>query len=221
MRILMSIPVALLIFVLCQPTLAQNQTWHTVQIPGICTYQIPPSVEIQKGTYKEYSDKITGLILKIEASPDRVIAQPKGINAFDPQALAHYCRIIVETDRGRRGEYESLGSPLAVSAGQLREFDSTFKQQMQQAAIMSTAKGMKMELLSWQSSKVVRVNGVDALKTTYTRSVNDGPPAIVNVYFIQNNDCMHRITISYRLSEKNIWEEDFDKVIYTFRFNRR
>lgn len=221
MRILISIPIALLVLVLCQPSLAQNQVWQTVSIPGICIYQLPPSVEIQSGTYKECSDKIAGLILKIETSPDRVIAQPKGINDFQLQALAHYCRVIVETDRGRCGEYESLGSPLAVSEEELRGIDSTLKRQMQQTAAISTAKGMKMELLSWQLTKVVKVNGVDALKITYTRSMNDGPPAIVNMYLVQNNDCMHRITISYRLSEKKLWANDLEKVIYTFRFTRR
>jgi len=32
-----------------------------------------------------------------------------------------------------------------------------------------------MTILSWQGVKITRVNGVDALLTTYTRSINDAP----------------------------------------------
>jgi hypothetical protein len=221
MRFFVLVFVAFCILGLCQVAPAQNQTWQTISIPGICTYQIPPSVEIQRGTYKELSDKFLGLVLEIEASPDQVIAQPKGINSFDPQALKRYCRIIVETDHGRRGQYKSLDSPFAVSEQELLELDAILKQQIQQAATMSTAKGMKMVLLSWQPVKIVRVNGIDTLKTTFSRSVNDGPPAVVSMYLVQNNDCMHRITISYRLSEKSLWARDLEKVIDTFSFKKR
>jgi hypothetical protein len=221
MRFFLSITVAFCVLGLCRLTAAQDQTWQTVSIPGICTYQIPPSVEIQKGTYKEFNDKLRGLVLEIETSAERVVAQPKGINSFDPQARKRYCRIIVETDRGQLGEYESLDTPLAVSEEELRELDTFLKQQMQKEAAMYTAKKMKMDLLSWQPARIVRVNGVDALKTTYIRSINDGQPAIVNIYCIQNNDCLHKITISYRLSEKTLWASDLDKIIDTFKFKKR
>jgi len=79
---------------------AQNATWETVSVPGICTFQIPPTVEIQAGAYKRYNDQLTKTILEITESPDRAVAQPKGINAFNPVALNRYWRIIVETEKG-------------------------------------------------------------------------------------------------------------------------
>jgi hypothetical protein len=199
---------------------AQDATWETVSIPEICTYQIPPTVEIQKGTYKKVVDQLQKTILKIDQSPDRVIAQPKGINNFDPLALKRYCRIIVETERGSKGDYLKLYEPLAASAAELRELDKEMKNEMQQAAL-AAPKGMKMTILSWQPSKIVRVNGVEALLTSYTRSVNDAPPVLVRMYMIQNNDAMHKIAISYRESEKDLWAEDLNKVIDTFKFQKR
>jgi len=196
-------------------------SWETVSIPGICTYQIPPTVEIQKGTYKRVNDQFRKTVLEIDTTPDRVVAQPKGINDFDPVALKRYCRIIVETKRGSKADYCRLDEPLAVSALELRELDKEFKGQIQQAAALSTSKGMKMTILSWQPTKIVRVNGVDALLTTYTRSMNDAPSALVRMYKIQNNDCLHTITISYREAESDHWAEDFGKVIGTFKFSKR
>ena len=200
---------------------AQDATWETISIPSICTYQIPPTVEIQNGTYKKFNDQIRKVILEIDTTPDRVVAQPKGINDFDPVALKRYCRIIVETERGSRGDYSKLDEPLAVSASELQELDKELKSQNQQAAALLTSKGTKVTLLSWQPVKIVRVNGVDALLATNTRSVNDAPPALVRMYSIQNGDVMHKITISYRQSEKDIWATDLDKVIGTFKFKKR
>ena len=96
-----------------------------------------------------------------------------------------------------------------------------FRQQMKQAAAISTDKGMKMEILSWLPAEITKFNGVNAIKMTYSRSMKNKPPAIVNIYLIQNNDCMHTITISYRTTEEHLWANDLGKVIDTFKFNKR
>jgi len=202
-------------------TQAYEITWETVSIPGICTFQIPPTVEIQKGTYKWVSDQFKKMVLEISESPDRVVAQPKGINDLDPIALKKYCRIIVETERGTKGDYARLDEPLLVSEAELKELDKESKNQLEQLAAMWDAKGVKMTILSWQPIKITRVNGVDALVITYTRSLNDAPSVLVQVYRIQNNDVMHSIAISYRESEKEIWADDLGKVINTLKFEKR
>jgi len=202
-------------------TQAQDTTWETVSIPGICTFQIPPTVEIQKGTYKRIVDQFKKMVLEISESPDRVVAQPKGINDFNPTALKKYCRIIVETERGTKGDYAKLDEPLLVSEAELKELDKELKNQFEQVAAMWNTKGVKWTILSWQPVKITRVNGVDALVITYARSINDAPSVLVRVYRIQNNDIMHSIAISYRESEKEIWADDLGKVINTFKFEKR
>jgi hypothetical protein len=200
----------------------QDATWETVSIPEICTYQIPPTVEIQKGAYKKIKDQLGKIIFEIEPSSNRVVAQPKGINDFDPAALKRYCRIIVSTLRGTRGDYLKIDEPFALSAAELKELDNGIQESAQQEVALSTAKGiMRITLLSWQPVKIVRVNGVNALLWTYSRSMNDAPAVLVRGYWIQNSDCFHNITISYRENESNLWAEDLGKVIGTFKFKKR
>lgn len=214
--------VLLFVFIVCSSqAVAKDQEWQTVSIPGICTFQIPPTLEIQKGLYKQLGDRYQDKVLKITSSYDKVVAQPKGINSFDSQALTLYSRVIVNTDRGRPGDYESLEAPLAVSEDELREIDTMLKNEVQQAAADTTARGVRMKILSWQPVHIVRVNGVDALKMSYSRRMNDALPVFVNIHMIQNNDYMHKITISYRLAEKSIWETDLIKVINSFKFKKR
>lgn len=200
---------------------AQDRRWQTVSIPGICTFQIPPTMEIQKGTYKVLSDIFRGQVLETLPSESRAVAQPKGINSFSAEALELYARVIVDTERGSRGEYEALDAPLAVSGAELREFDAALKQGVMQASSQSSRKGVKTRVLSWAPLRIERLNGVDALCNSYTRSMNDGPPAIVYRYLIQNNDSLHTITVSYRLSEKKLWASDLAKVAGTFKFKKR
>jgi hypothetical protein len=216
-----AIVVALVLLAGVLTTQAQETTWETVSIPGICTFQIPPTVEIQNETYKRISGQAKRMVLEISQSSDSVIVQPKGINDLNPVALKKYCRIIVGIERGTKGDYARLDEPLLVSEAELKELDEEFKNQLEQQTAMLNAKGVKMTILSWQPFKITRVNGVDALVNTYTRSINDAPSVLVQVYRIQNNDVMHTITISYRESEKEIWADDLMRVINTFKFKKR
>jgi hypothetical protein len=199
---------------------AQDETWKTVSIPGICTFQIPATVELQKGAYKKRMDRLYKN-MEVDLTPDRVVAQPKGINDFDPVALKRYCRIIVETERGSRGEFAKLDEPMVLSAAELKGMDTEIKNQLQQEVALLASNGMKMTILAWQGTKITRVNGVGALLTTYARSVDGASPALVRKYHIWNNDCVHLITISYRESESNLWEADLGNVIGTFKFKKR
>ena len=199
----------------------KNETWETVSIPGICTFQIPSTVELQKGTYKKLNDKLRKTLLEIDTTPDFVVAQPKGINDFDPAALKRYCRVIVETARRSKGDFAKLDARMALSAAEMKELEAEVKNQVKQGAELATSKGIRMTILSWRGVKITQVNGVDALLTTYTRSMNDAPSVLVSEYKIQNNDCLHTITISYRESESNLWAADLGKVIGTFKFKKR
>lgn len=198
---------------------AQGTNWETVSIPGICTYQIPPTLEIQAGKYKTISDQFHKKILEITHTPDSVVAQPKGINVFNQKALKRYCRVMVETRRGKAGDNPKLDEPMAVSAADLREVNESYKSNIYNSA--AALKGMKMKILSWLGTKVARVNGVDAILATYTRSVNDAEPVMVRMYTIANNDAVHTITISYRESERQLWANDLNKVVESFKFKKR
>jgi len=74
------------------PAQSDNRQWEVVSVPGICTFQIPPTVEIQKGTYKKANDQFRKAILQIVTSPNHVMAQPRGINGGFKAILPDNCR---------------------------------------------------------------------------------------------------------------------------------
>jgi hypothetical protein len=151
-----------------------------------------------------------------------VIAQPKGINDADPDALKRYCRIIVETECSSNGENTALHERLEFSPAELKEIDEALKSAAREAATAATARGMKSEIVSWEPVRISRINDVDMLVMTYTRSGAAAESSVwVRQFMIMNKDCTHKVIISYRSSEKELWAEDLHKVIETFKFEER
>jgi len=211
----------ILLFFLKVQLFASIINWHTISMPAVGTFQIPPSMEIQAGKYKEISD---GFQQKIQIPFDtgRVVAQQKRLNEYDKKAFQSYTRILVETDYGSPGDYENINTRIKASRLELQELDNTFREGIEESfSKISSTSPMTMKLLSWTPVSIVQINGVSMIKIQYTRTVNNAPAALVNIFTVQNNDRMHRITVSYRQSDANLWKNDLDKVIYTFKFNRR
>jgi hypothetical protein len=179
-------------------------------------------MEIQAGTYKRISDRVHKEVLELPIDPSRVLAQQKDLNSYKKKAFKTYARIIVETEYGRRGDYEQITTQLTASKFELRELGGIFRQEMETELRKISAKGkMTMKLISWFPVKLAEINGVSMIHLRYTRSVNNGPEALVNMYIVQNDDRMHRITVSYRISNAYLYKDDLAKVINTFRFKNR
>lgn len=200
---------------------SSTNMWQMVSMPNVGTFQIPSSMEIQAGTYKEISDNFQRKI-QIPFNEDRVVIQQKRLNEYNKKAFQSYTRILVETDYGQPGEYENITTHIDASPQELQELDSTFRKEVEGSfSTISSTTPMSIKLLSWTPLKIVQINGISMIKLQYTRSINDGQSALVNLFLVQNNDRMHRIAVSYRQSDANLWKNDLDKVIYTFKFNRK
>lgn len=212
---------SILFFLFSVQLFSSTNIWQTVLIPNVGTFQIPPSMEIQAGTYKEISDNFQRKI-QIPFNEDRVVIQQKRLNEYNKKAFQSYTRILVETDYGQPGEYENITTHINASPQELQALDTTFRKEMEESFSKISSTGtMTMKLLVWTPVSIVQIKGVSMIKLQYTRSVNGAPSALVNLYVVQNNDRMHRITVSYRQSDANLWKNDLDKVIYTFKFNRK
>jgi hypothetical protein len=63
-------------------------------------------------------------------------------------------------------------------------------------------------------------NKIIYIKHKYERKGLNGNVKVVD-YYLYNNDEMVKLTISYRISESNLWENDLDKIIDTFHFKEK
>ncbi len=217
LRIIIVVALTLLVM---EPSQGQDHNWQLVVIPGVCSFKIPATFELQNGGYREETDDLLKKIFKIE-DPDRIIIQPKGINDFDPDTLKKYCRIIIKTETKTQGTFPKLGDKLNFSNNELNQMYSEIKGQLSKDISNFKSKGYLMEIISLEMPQIIQINRYQAIKYEYVRSINQNPPVRVIEYLIFNNDSLHKISLSYRISEKAIWEDDLFKVIKTFDFIKR
>jgi hypothetical protein len=80
-------------------------------------------------------------------------------------------------------------------------------------------KQMGSELINIENVKVGKnANKFVYIKQQYTRKGLNGNVKVAD-YYIHNNNEMVKLTISYRISESNLWKSDFNKIIDTVSFN--
>jgi len=75
-----------------------------------------------------------------------------------------------------------------------------------------------MRLLSGPFYKWVDVNGTKAIEIKYRRAGNGLNTTSCCIYLLQNNKEMVKLMLSFRDSEKYLWEQDFSHIIQTFKW---
>lgn len=183
--------------------------WSRVYIKDVGYYDLPPTLEIQKGKYKSYIDKKTKL-LGYDSSGD-LVAQTKGLN--DSKITNNYARVQLETTIAEEGKYEKLDFDITENSQEfIQEFESNFK-----STVQKKFKQLNINIKKWYPSKMEVVNGMSCIHASYIRQFKNAPIVVVHLYLFQNNDRLHMLTLSYRLSEIEYWKTDFDKILSSFK----
>lgn len=184
--------------------------WERIDIKGVGFIDIPPSMEVQAGSYKDFADN-----LKQQNGTEisNIVIQTKGANDWDRQGLKKYSRILISTTHGNFGEFASLNMPITKDdLEQLPEVDKFLKDQL-----IQSFEGMPFKLIEWRGTAFERINGMACLIFSYTRILDGKTPVLVTTYNFSNNDRSHLLTFSYRLSETEIWKYDILTAVNSFR----
>lgn len=184
--------------------------WERIYIKNVGSFDLPSTMEVQRGKYREFVDEIKK-IKGFDAS--QLTAQQKGLNEFGKEGFEKYARVMVETTFGSAGDFEKFNFNLAkITQADIAELNTIYKQQIQQSFL-----GTGLKLIEWYPVKVEKVNGVSCFHISYKRQLQDNPIVLVNIYYFHNNDRMHNLTLSYRLSEADYWKLDFATILKSFR----
>ena len=197
------------------PLPALKTGWDRIYIENIGSVDLPPTMELQKGSFKEFVDnKLKSQDIPVD--PYRLVAQQKGVNASKAD-FKKYARVIVETKMGSPGSYDKINFNInTYSKTDIVELDKMFKETMLQEFLQIKDMGQQ-RLIEWYPTKVEIINGMSCIHVSYTRQLGNNPIVLVNMFLFQNNDRLHTLTLSYRLSESNYWEEDFVNILKSFR----
>jgi len=184
--------------------------WQRIYVKNLGSFDLPPTMEVQKGKYKEYIDDLNK---KRGYDANQLVAQQKGLNSFENNGFKKYARVMLETTIKSPGDYSKLDfNILTISQSDIQELNITFKQQIEQGFI-----GSDLKLIEWYPLKIEKANGMSCLHIRYKRQLKNEPLVLVNTYIFQNNDRMHTLTLSYRLSDVGFWKVNYDSILKSFR----
>ncbi len=187
--------------------------WERIYIENIGSFDLPPTMEIQNGRYKEFmveQHRVKGY------DTPKLTAQQKGLNTYNNNSFNRYARVIFITDYGQSGDYATLDFNInQYSQSEISELNEITRQNTVQSFV-----GTEMKLIEWYPLKIESVNGMSCIHIKYKRKIADSPEVLVNSYYFQDFDKMHTVTLSYRISESSYWREDFAKILKSIRINK-
>lgn len=200
------------------------QGWTIIEISGLGSIAIPPTIELRDDDsfVALLADDFRNSLItkkKIEIIKPQLTFQPKGVTSLDKDAIAKYARILITVEKGDQGEFLSNNEALDLTRSELDQLNSMYRQSFE-ADAKRLGDG-QLKLLAWETIKVVKINGMAAIKIAYLRQALSNPPVYVQTYNFLNSDERIEITLSYRDNEKHLWAEDFEASINSFRYFKK
>lgn len=197
------------------------KTWTLYEIENIGQLAVPPTLELRDDN--SFTALAADIIhdsyvthKKIEMTKSQLVFQPKGSNELDKEAFSKYARIMITYSKGEYGDFYKWNEKFELTESEYKELDDYFKNEVVNPMAM-----MNIKLIKWYPLEFGNVNGLSYMKTSFTRQMSDNPIVKVDKYNFFNSNEAVEITLSYRITESEIWKDDFSKVINTFSFKTK
>lgn len=197
------------------------KTWTLYEIANIGKLAVPPTLELRDDN--SFTALAADIIhdsyvthKKIEITKSQLVFQPKGSNELDKEAFSKYSRILINYNKGEYGDFYKWNEKYEFTDLEYKELDEYFKEE-----VVTPMSLLNIKLINWYPLEFGNVNGLSYIKISFTRQMANNPIVKVVRYKFFNTDEAVEITLSYRLSESDIWESDFSNVINTFSFKTK
>jgi hypothetical protein len=184
-----------------------------VDIPNVGTINLPDNMQIKDliaeagEALREKVSREFNIDLNNEGGIKRnLVAIQKG--------MKNYARIIVETIPGEPGDFERIDAKYTLSKQEMIEIEESVR-----STFASQFKNTPLKILEWYSFKLIYVNGMRALSFSFKRQLLNNPPVIAKYYIFQNYDRMIRLTVSFRLKERHLWEKELENAVHSFKIS--
>lgn len=136
-----------------------------------------------------------------------IVFQPKGLSDKKKDALDHYCRIMILSDKDNSCPYPSSNEK-SFSDDELNELLSDVYQEQEALEYVHFVVYPTASIESTHS-------GATYIKFHYTRNGTKGDVS-VNICYFFNYDCFVKAIFSYRESEEDLWKQKLSRALNSF-----
>lgn len=210
--------VALLIFVVY--IIAQNgedvnkdiavpQDWAEYKFnDGVFSIKVPPTVELRGNTDK-HTQMLSNSGLPTFIDEHSVIFQQKGLSFHQDEAKGKYARIILQFYTKAPNTFPKRHE--SISAPTQQEVYEIINNQIGYSPTPPNVYDIEY------GNEII--NGNQCFIIRYTRTgVNNAPPVKSKICIFLNDRYFAKIVYSYRVVHSEIWANDFDQSLQTFRW---
>ena len=191
---------------------ASEAGFDEYSIQDFGTILIADIMELQGGKFREFAKQYQEKTGMRVVDSNLATFQQKGVNDFTAEGRTTYARVMVQTIFNQAGEIFKTDELSTLSAKDLSDFDGETK-----AGILRDVQAANVKVLSWYGTVVSRIGTYRALHTSYLRQFGTKPSVRVDEYIFFNHDRIHKISISYRVEDKSIWEERLHRTLDSIR----
>lgn len=202
--------------IMCLQLFAQSKI--TYDIEGKVYLTIPSVYEIQKASeynmdgnveyINTYTKKNGEVFIESTTGDKHFVFQQEGLNKHNKDAFEQYSRIVIDY-------FVELDMPGYVD--KIKTDENFFKMTINQLDSGLSVQGMKIEEII--DYGVLSINGFPATKIEYVRSgYNGAKPVHCSLYEIFNKNEGIILCVSYRIEEKDKWQEVEKFIIHSLHF---
>ncbi len=194
--------------------------WTQIEIPAFVTVDIPPTMELQKGSYKNFKEMIAKISLNLDLRDQALTFQQVGLNDREEGSTRRYARIIFKSFFDKDGEFDLSDEELTADALKQIETDeySNLKKGIEQ--IKRSGFGVT-KLIKWYPVQKARLGGLSGYRIAYIRQQRTEPPVYVEYYKLGSGHYLHTVTFSYRQNEEAFWKSDYCEIKRRIKFIRK
>ncbi|MCM1502076.1 MAG: DnaJ domain-containing protein [Bacteroidales bacterium] len=174
--------------------------WETYEIKGKYVISAPPTLELHSEN-DELFKPVDGL----------TVFQQAGLCKMTEKSKKLYCRIMIQYYDGKPGDFlkKHEHAPLNLQ-------DKKFIEQLVDKELGPQSSLIGHIDYSWKS-----INGQKYIEANYTRTgvnFDFSIPVKCRLCLFQNGNEMVKIVLAYREKETDLWAEDFQTVLNTFKW---
>lgn len=191
--------------------------WKEAKIEGICTINIPSSMEPAGGLYGAIPPNFFGQPEpRDDSAPVHPITlQQKGLNALNADAQNQYARLMIDVPMKHDPSLPPPGKE--ITPHHLADLDKAMRDAIQ-APVKIDNVTIPMRLISYEPSTLIKVQGREAIYTRYCRQGGSKPPVTVHCYHFSHRHRYVIISLSYRDCEEALWKVDLFKSFASLTF---
>ena len=194
--------------------------WTLIEVPDYVTVDIPPTMELQKGVYKEMKEALTKRIYHLDARSQALVFQQAGLNDNEEGSTQRYARIIFKSYYDKNGNFDFSEEELVPEVLKLLEVDE-YKKIQKSLDQVARSGFVKPKLIKWYPITKVQLGGLIGYRIACIRQQGSMPPVYTEQYKVGVGKYLHTVTFSYRQSEESFWKSDYAEIKRRIKFNKK